>query len=54
MKPILYMIAGAMIPVCIYQMAKSKNFTKLIKKVEQACTDMENKASQSTGQNQNS
>ncbi len=54
MKPLLYMIAGAMIPVCIYQMAKSKSFTNVIKKVEQACTNMETMANQGSSQNQNS
>ena len=53
MKPILYMIVGAMIPVCLYEMAKSQNFTKVIKKVEQACTNMENKANQCSNQSQN-
>lgn len=32
MKPIFYMMIGAMIPVCVYEMSKQKCFTNMIEK----------------------
>lgn len=43
MKPIFYMMIGAMIPVCVYEMSKQKCFTNMIEKASKFVNDMTQK-----------